>query len=107
MKKETSFKRQEWSSDIGNNENDWNNFVRDFYKEEWDKLDNNEKAICMNYEKQLKRKEEPSLKLIKVINEIHEKYPDFHMGCLPKEKNIVKTTMAMTQDFSGYLPEPA
>jgi hypothetical protein len=104
MKKETSSKYQQWHSNIGNDENEWENFVKDFYKEEWDKIDGNEKAVCMTYETQLKKSEMPSAKLIKVINEIQGKYPDLCISYSPKKKEPIKPINFMTQDFSGYLP---
>ena len=105
MKKEISSNYQEWKNDLGDSHFLWDDFVNDFYKEEWEKLDNSEKAICMSYEVQLQKEETPSMKLIKVINEIHEKYPDFHMGCLPKKKEKSKPVEFRTMDFSSYLPE--
>lgn len=105
MRNETSSSFQEWRNDLGDSHFLWDEFVSDFYREEWEKLSSNEKAICMNYEKQLKRDEAPSIKLIKVINEICEKYPDFHFGCLPVEKMPSPVINFQTTDFSGYLPE--
>jgi hypothetical protein len=57
--------------------------VKDFYDEAWMQLAPREKALCLNYKAQIEdgRKVEPVM-LLK-INDIHEKYEDFHLGCIP------------------------
>lgn len=103
MKNVTSYK-SEWSSDIGNDPHDWRDFIDNFYNEEWQKLDSSEKAVCLNYVKQLK-KGNPPRKMINEISNIYEKYPDFDVSCIPEKKQDPIIPSFKTMDFSNYLPE--
>jgi hypothetical protein len=54
--------------------------------EAWDELSASEKALCIQYKRLLLRGVKISPNLILTVNEIHEKYPDFQMGCVPGER---------------------
>jgi hypothetical protein len=52
--------------------------------EEWNHLSIKEKAICLNYARQLmNNKLSPSKKMIDAITEIHERHEGFCMACVP------------------------
>lgn len=50
---------------------------------EWEALTSSEKSLCTIYRRQLTSGMKIRSELIMAINDIHEKYPDFHMGCIP------------------------
>lgn len=50
---------------------------------EWNKLSSREKFLCITYKSQLMNNVKIKSELILMINDIHEKYPEFHMGCVP------------------------
>lgn len=50
---------------------------------EWDELTASEKSLCTIYQRQLNTGVTIRPELICAINDIHEKYSDFHMGCIP------------------------
>lgn len=54
-------------------------------EEEWEALFSSEKALVLNYGRRLLRGEQVRPALICAINAIHEKYPAFHMGCIPND----------------------
>lgn len=51
-------------------------------KEEWEKLDSFEKSVMKNYVRMLKNEIKPKNSIILEVNKIHEKFPDFHIGCV-------------------------
>ena len=73
-----------WTSEIGNIEEQWNDFITDFYKEEWEKLTSEEMSIMRVYRNHLFKNTPPQAmrELMFKVNDIHEKYPDFHIGCM-------------------------
>lgn len=50
---------------------------------EWELLTYPEKIICTSYAESLTRNIKPNDNLIKLVNDIHDKYSDFHIGCMP------------------------
>jgi hypothetical protein len=82
------------------NETDYKSPLR-LIENEWDELSSSEKALCLSYKRLLERGVKINPALICEINEIHERHPDFHMGCIPCQIAL------MTDDVSGYLPEGA
>jgi hypothetical protein len=74
-----------WTNDIGSNEEQWNDFVTDFYREEWEKLTKEEQGYMRSYRNHLYKNTKPieMRELMFKVNEIHEKYQDFHIGCIP------------------------
>lgn len=52
---------------------------------EWDELSSSEKSLCKIYQRQLMSGTKIRPELILAINDIHEKHPEFHMGCIPCE----------------------
>jgi hypothetical protein len=57
-------------------------------EEEWDLLTPGEKSLCVTYRRLLRANKKASQTLIIEINLIHEKYPDFHLGCMPSDYEI-------------------
>lgn len=51
--------------------------------DQWEKLSPVEKSLCVSYRRILIYKENASSSLVLLINQIHCKYPDFHIGCMP------------------------
>lgn len=49
-------------------------------KEEWNNLSSMEKSLVKAYIRQINN-DNVSFKMVLEINKIHEKYPDFHIGC--------------------------
>lgn len=66
------------------NDTNYNSPLR-LIENEWDALNASEKSLCKIYQRQLVSGSKPRPELICAINDIHEKYPDFHMGCIPCE----------------------
>jgi hypothetical protein len=64
------------------------------FEDEWDVLTSPEKALVLNYGRRLLRGEEVRPALIYAINAIHEKYPAFHMGCIPNDLNLSKKELS-------------
>jgi hypothetical protein len=62
--------------------------IFDELEKEWDLLMPGEKALMLSYRRSLQKGLKISSSLIIAINLIHEKYPDFHIGLIPKEKEI-------------------
>jgi hypothetical protein len=60
-------------------------------EEEWELLTPSEKALCITYRRLLIKGARVSDSLIIQLNLIHQKYPDFHMGCIPSEGELLKT----------------
>lgn len=58
--------------------------VVEYFEGEWDKLTPEDKAMCLNYKRQIDLGMEMNPYMLMVINDIHERYPDFHMGHIPK-----------------------
>lgn len=54
-----------------------------YLDQEWQKLNSKEKALLLNYKRQLIGEMKIANQLIIKVNEVHEKYPDFHVGCIP------------------------
>jgi hypothetical protein len=52
-------------------------------KEEWAKLDEYEKKIVILYKSYLLANGESPSGIAFTVNDIHNKYKDFHMGCVP------------------------
>jgi hypothetical protein len=63
--------------------NSINNPLETFLKEEWEKLNSFEKSVMKNYLRMLKNEIKPSNSIILEVNKIHERFPDFHIGCVP------------------------
>lgn len=63
--------------------NSTNNSLREYFDEEWLKLSSEEKSIAKNYARLLMADRKPTNEMIIKMNEIHDKYPDFHVGCVP------------------------
>ena len=74
-----------WHNNIGNNPEEWKEFVFNFHNEEWLKLSTEEKAIMRAYRNHLfKKTPVPDMKILMIsVNEIHGKYPEFDIGCIP------------------------
>jgi len=74
-----------WHNDIGSSEEQWNDFLTNFYTEEWEKLNSEEMAIMRAYRNHLFKKTPVADMNVLMfrVNDIHEKYPDFHIGCVP------------------------
>lgn len=110
MIKETSSK-DKWHKNIGENETEWNDFVFNFYQEEWDKLNSQEKSLCLNYNRHFDNEIKISSEMINAVTEIYKKYPDFHNGCIPtkpKKREEIRPMEFSTMDFSNFLDqEPA
>lgn len=62
---------------------DWTSPMEFYMAEVWDQLEQKEKSVCLNYKRQLVKEMKLSRELMVQINIIHEKYPDFHIGCIP------------------------
>lgn len=60
-------------------ETNWKNEIEAI----WYQLTSEEKALIKTYIRQLET-ENVSLKMVSKINRIHQKHPDFHVGCIPK-----------------------
>lgn len=56
---------------------------KEFLDEEWRKLNSGEKALAMNYKRQLKSGAKVSPLLINAFSDLCEKYPDFCVACVP------------------------
>lgn len=54
-------------------------------EDEWEKLTASEKAFCLTYKRLLLKGLKINPALILEMNEIHERYHDFHLGCIPLE----------------------
>lgn len=55
----------------------------EFLDEEWQKLAPHEKALAMNYKRQIKLGMKIDPILMNSFSAICEKHPDFHIGCIP------------------------
>jgi preprotein translocase subunit Sss1 len=60
------------------------NLINEMNKEIWDELSSQEKALVKNYVRILTSEtKKPTRKQFIAVNDIHDKYPDFHIGCIP------------------------
>lgn len=66
-----------------NYNNEYVSPLETYFKDEWGQLDSKEKAILVNYKRHLNMGIVPTRLMVKVVNDIHDKYPDFHVGCIP------------------------
>ena len=57
--------------------------LAEFDGDPWGQLSPGEKALCLNYKRQLLGGMSVENSLIIKVNEIHGKYSDFDMGCVP------------------------
>jgi hypothetical protein len=64
------------------NETDYRSPFYEFVDEVWAEMDIKDKAICIKYRRQLMRGQSPSREMMIAMNNIHDKYPDFHVGCI-------------------------
>lgn len=49
----------------------------------WEEMSSKEKALCMNYKRQIFEKKEIARNMILAMDGIHKKYEGFHIGCVP------------------------
>ena len=75
-----------------------------YLEEEWDLLMPSEKSLMISYRRLLRKGLKVSPMLIIAVNQIHEKYPDFHIGCIPSDSAI---SHAKTEIDSEGLGDPA
>lgn len=73
------------------------------YEDVWNRLTSSEKALCLNYKKQQMNGVEVSLSFVAIINDIHEKYDDFHLGCIPSGPFYFEKNAKFAQDSSQDL----
>ena len=61
----------------------WTSPFAELLGEMWEELSPVDKAICLTYKRHLAKKLGISKNLIIRMGEIHERYMDFHVGCIP------------------------
>jgi hypothetical protein len=54
----------------------------------WEAMSAQEKATCLNYARHLKNSIVPSGKLIVLMNNIHDKYPEFSVYNIPTNQEV-------------------
>lgn len=69
-------------------ETDYKSPLDEFCNNEWGQLSNYEKALCLNYRRQLLEGIKVKSALILEINEVHRRHPDFHVGCIPNKRDL-------------------
>ena len=57
--------------------------LESYLDEEWQKLSGKEKALLLNYRRQLVGGMPISNAMVLRVNDVHDRHPDFHVGCIP------------------------
>ncbi len=57
------------------------------WDDEWMKLTHSEKALMLSYRRYLVKGKPFNREMVQKINRVHQKCPEFHMGCIPIDRN--------------------